>query len=72
MRRAGELLKQIEPATGKTNGEGDRPFSRTDAAGQAGLSSHQQKQAVCNPHRIRSRTLTLRVILLCLVQWWEV
>lgn len=53
IRRAGELLKQIEPATGKNNqyakvkGEGDQPFhSRQTAASEAGLSSHQAKQAV--------------------------
>ena len=45
VRRAGELLRQIEPATGTTKKEGDRPFSRADAASEAGLSKHQQKQA---------------------------
>jgi hypothetical protein len=50
IRRCGELLKQIEPASKhnaqKTKG-GQPPFvSRTDAARQAGLSEHQQKQAV--------------------------
>lgn len=52
IRRAGELLKQIEPATGKNNqysqvkGEGAQPFhSRKQAASDAGMSSHQHKQA---------------------------
>lgn len=53
IRRAGELLQQIEPATGKNNqyaqvkGEVDHPFqSRGRAAADAGMSSHQAKQAV--------------------------
>lgn len=53
IRRAGELLKQIEPATGKNNQHvqvkeaGDRLLhSRTDAAREAGMSPHQAKQAV--------------------------
>lgn len=45
VRRAGELLQQIEPATGTTKKEGDRLFSRSDAAREAGMSEHQQKQA---------------------------
>ena len=52
-RRAGELLKQIEPQKGgdrkseEYQREGDRPLiSRTDAARDAGFSSHQAKQAV--------------------------
>lgn len=52
-RRAGELLKQIDAATGKNNQytqmkeAGDHPLhSRTDAAREAGMSPHQQKQAV--------------------------
>lgn len=49
-RRAGELLKQLEPNPGgrpSETSEGDRPsFYRTDAARDAGFSSHQAKQAV--------------------------
>lgn len=52
-RRAGELLKQIDAATGKNNQyahmkeAGDHPLhSRTDAARDAGMSPHQAKQAV--------------------------
>lgn len=49
-RRAGELLHQIEPAKGgdrKSNQwAGDLPLvTRTDAARDAGMSEHQQKQA---------------------------
>lgn len=46
--RAGELLNQIEPATGshwESKREGSRPFTRTDAARDAGFSDHQKKQA---------------------------
>jgi methylphosphotriester-DNA--protein-cysteine methyltransferase len=50
---AGELLKQIEPATGKNNQYaqvkevGDQPFhSRQEAAADAGMSPHEAKQAV--------------------------
>ena len=53
IRRCGELLKQIEPATGKNNqhvqakGEDARPLqSRENAAASAGLSTHQAKQAI--------------------------
>jgi len=50
IRRAGELLKQIEPKhTGRPpeNGEGDRPnLTRKQAATDAGLSDHQRKQAL--------------------------
>jgi len=49
-RRAGELLKQIEPDKGgrpSETGMGDHTgFSRTDAAREAGMSKHQQVQAV--------------------------
>lgn len=49
IRRAGELLKQIEPQRFKGNQHvvkvGDRP-NRTDAAREAGMSPHQAKQAV--------------------------
>jgi len=50
-RRAGELLKQIAPAKGgnrrSDQWEGDRPLmSRTNIARCAGMSSHQQKQAL--------------------------
>lgn len=50
IRRAGELLKQLEPNPGGRPSEtsvGDRPsFYRTDAAREAGMSPHQAKQAV--------------------------
>lgn len=49
VRRAGELLKQIEPAKGgdrrSDQWEADRPLVRSDAARDAGMSAHQQKQA---------------------------
>ena len=52
IRRAGELLQQIEPATGKNNqyeqvkGAGNHTFhSRDSAAREAGMSKHQQMQA---------------------------
>lgn len=48
IRRAGELLKQIEPASGshwKSKSEGEHTFSREDAAREAGMSKHQQVQA---------------------------
>lgn len=44
-RRAGELFKQIAPATGTTKSAGDHTFSRADAARDAGMSKHQQMQA---------------------------
>lgn len=48
-RRAGELLRQIEPGQGARDGkrgEGDHtPLRRADAAREAGLSKHQQVQA---------------------------
>lgn len=51
IRRAGELLKQIEPSKGGRPAEtrGDAPPSfptRKDAAEQAGLSNDQMKQAI--------------------------
>lgn len=50
IRRAGELLKQIEPNKGgrpSETREGAHPsFSRSGAASEAGLSSHQAKQAI--------------------------
>jgi len=50
IRRAGELLKQIErPDQGgrpSSNGAGDHPVSRKQAATDAGLSDHQRKQAL--------------------------
>ena len=47
IRRAGELLKQIEPATGAHLKSGDAPtLSRRDAARDAGMSKDQQVQAV--------------------------
>lgn len=46
IRRAGEILKQIEPATGAhLKGEGDHTLSRKQAGDDAGLSEHQQNQA---------------------------
>lgn len=48
IRRAGELLKQIEPAKNHHDAstrEGDYP-SRKQAAETAGMSSHQAKQAI--------------------------
>lgn len=50
MRRAGELLKQIEPSPGgrpsKTNDGGDSSFSRKDVARDAGMSERQQVTAI--------------------------
>jgi hypothetical protein len=49
-RRAGELLAQIEPAHGANQNiqEGDRHnvLTRSDTAREAGMSEHQQKQAL--------------------------
>ena len=49
IRRAGELLRQIEPAHGANQniGEGAHPnvLTRTQAATEAGMSDHQRKQA---------------------------
>lgn len=49
IRRAGELLKQIEPDKGgrpaKTGMGDNTSFTRTDAAREAGMSKHQQVQA---------------------------
>jgi len=49
IRRAGELLKQIEPVTGRNlpnvEGKGDHTYGREDAAREAGMSKHQQVQA---------------------------
>lgn len=50
MRRAGELLKQIEPGQGARDGKrgegAHTPLTREDAAREAGMSKHQQVQAV--------------------------
>lgn len=49
IRRAGELLKQIEPASnhyGNSTKAGDHPSSRKEAATGAGMSPHQSKQAI--------------------------
>ena len=50
IRRAGELLQQIEPGQGARDGkrgEGDHtPFNRESAAREAGMSKHQQVQAI--------------------------
>lgn len=49
IRRAGELLKQIEPQQGQRRdlqpSVGDHTKSREDAAREAGMSKHQQVQA---------------------------
>lgn len=50
IRRAGELLKQIEPGQGARDGKradgADTPLTRTEAARQAGMSERQQVTAV--------------------------
>ena len=49
VRRMGELLEAIEPQSGgdrKSNGGHPPLDTRTSAARSAGLSEHQQKQAV--------------------------
>jgi hypothetical protein len=50
IRRAGELLKQIEPGQsardGKRGADDHTPFNRGDAARDAGMSKHQQVQAI--------------------------
>lgn len=47
IRKVGELLREIEPATGAHRKSGGAPtFSRTDAARDAGISRDQQMQAV--------------------------
>lgn len=49
IRRAGELLKQIEPGQGARDGKreaGTHPPLRQEVAAQAGMSPHQAKQAV--------------------------
>lgn len=50
IRRAGELLKQIEPSKGgrpsETTDGSDSSFTRTDAARQAGMSERQQVTAI--------------------------
>ena len=50
IRRAGELLKQIEPAATGPKPELKAPdrlqFGRSDAAREAGMTPHQQKQAI--------------------------
>jgi hypothetical protein len=50
MRRAGELLKQIEPGQGARDGKradgGDNPLTRSEAARDAGMSERQQVTAV--------------------------
>ena len=50
IRRAGELLKQIEPQHGANQNisEGDhtKVLTREDAARDAGFSKHQQVQAI--------------------------
>lgn len=49
MRRAGEVLKQIEPGNGARDGkrgEGDHTPLREEVARDAGMSKHQQVTAV--------------------------
>jgi hypothetical protein len=47
IRRCGELLQEIPPATGAhLKRDGAVPLSRTQAATEAGLSEHQRKQAL--------------------------
>ena len=48
VRRAGELLKEIAPASGRMpeNGRARSRISRAQAAHQAGLSEHQRKTAL--------------------------
>lgn len=49
IRRAGELLKQIEPGQGARDGKrevGTHPPLRQEVAAKAGMSPHQAKQAV--------------------------
>ena len=50
IRRAGELLKQIEPSKGgrpsETSAAADTSFSRKEAAEQAGMSKRQQVTAI--------------------------
>jgi hypothetical protein len=63
IRRAGELLKQIEPAAnryGNSSGMGDHTSSRADAAREAGMSKHQYIQimlpsAVTLCHALKSK-----------------
>lgn len=49
VRRSGELLKQIDARQGQnlpnSKSEGSHTFSQADAAGEAGMSKHQQVQA---------------------------
>lgn len=50
IRRAGELLKQVEPSSGgrppETRADSRPSYSRKEAATTAGFSPHQAKQAV--------------------------
>jgi hypothetical protein len=50
IRRAGELLKQIAPGQGARDGkrgaDAHTPLTRTEVATEAGMSKHQQVQAV--------------------------
>lgn len=50
IRRAGELLKQIEPGQGARDGKrvdgADTPLTRTEAAREAGMSERQQITAI--------------------------
>lgn len=46
IRRAGELLKQIEPAPNQHVAGVGAHTSRSDAAKEAGMSKHQQVQAI--------------------------
>jgi hypothetical protein len=57
IRRCGELLKEVDSATGanlpNVERKGGRPFGRTQAATNAGLSDHQRR-----PSSSRSATRT--------------
>lgn len=50
IRRCGELLREMQPATGahlpNIKREGPRPVGRAEAARDAGMSDHQRKQAL--------------------------
>lgn len=63
VRKMGELLEAIEPATGKTKAGGDSPFSRTKAAENAGLSRDQQNKLSASlvfPRSCSTNGLSLR------------
>ena len=71
IRRSGELLKQIAPDRGGLPSEtraGDHPgFSHGEAAREAGMSRHQQTQAlrVAAAHRSQSDWLEIEAAAMC-------